>query len=156
MTTEEVLKECGAFATLTDEGLRRLAAIASESEFEAGTTIFQEGGKAEELYVIKEGKVALQMGLPAAQVSAIRRITLDIVTGGQMFGWSAIVPPNVYTLSAVCLQRARIVVISGPRLLEFLHESPHMGYEVMKGFIKVVASRLDDTRHVLLSERAFA
>jgi len=154
MTTRRILRECGIFATLTDEELGEIAVIASEKQFEAGTVIFQEGDNAGELYVVKEGKVALQMTLPAAQAPALGRVTIDMITSNQMFGWSAVVPPNTYTLTAVCLQRASIIVLDSAKLSQLLQDNPHMGYEVMKGFIKVVASRLEDTRHVLLSERA--
>jgi CRP-like cAMP-binding protein len=153
--TKRLLRECGLFSALSDAELTQVASAASDKEFEAGATIFQEGEAAEDLYVLREGKVALQMALPASQTSAVRRITIDIVGAGQVFGWSAMVHPHLYTLTAVCLQRARVVVISGTKLSQLLDGDPRLGYEVMKGFIKLVASRLDDTRHVLLSERSF-
>ena len=70
-----------------------------------------------------------------------------------MFGWSGVVSPNTYTLTAICLQRSRLLVIDGRRLSELMAADTSLGYQVMQGFIKVVAGRLDDTRQVLLSER---
>ncbi|MEE8353180.1 MAG: cyclic nucleotide-binding domain-containing protein [Dehalococcoidales bacterium] len=152
MTTKEVLQECRLFGTLSDADLGRVAEMTSERDHEAGATIFQEGAAANELYLLQEGKVALQMTLPAGE--AIKRVTIDIVTENQVFGWSAVVSPNVYTLTAVCLQRSRLLVIDGRRLSKLMEEDTSLGYQVMQGFIKVVASRLDDTRQVLLSERS--
>ena len=153
MTAKQVLKECPVFSTLSDADLEKVARSALEKQYEAGTTLFQEGDKAEELLVLQEGKVALQTTLPKASVSASRRITVDVITGNEIVGWSAIVEPYVYTLTAVCLQKVKALSLSGTKLRWLLRDNDHIGYEVLKGLIKVVASRLDDTRQVLVSER---
>ncbi len=111
MTAKQVLKECQVFAALDDAELEKIASLAVDKEYEAGTTIFQEGTSASELFVLQEGKVAVQMTLPVTppmtpgQMS--RRVTVDVVTRNEMLGWSAIVEPYVYTLTAACLQKQR-------------------------------------------------
>ena len=65
MTTKQALQECRLFATLSDADLERVAEMTSERDHEPGVTIFQEGAAANELYLLQEGKVALQMTLPA-------------------------------------------------------------------------------------------
>lgn len=156
MTAKQALRECPLFAMLDNSDLGRIAALTSEREHEAGATIFQEGGAADEMCLLLEGKVALQMMLPTGASGAARRVTIDIATEHQVLGWSAVVSPNIYTLTAVCLQRSRLLVIDGRRLAQLLSEDTGLGYQVMMGLIQVVATRLDDTRRVLLSERAVA
>ena len=153
MAAKQVLKECGVFSTLSDAELEKVSGSILEKEYEAGTTIFQEGDNAEELLILQEGKVAVQMTLPKAQLEMSRRITVDVVTRNEVVGWSAIVEPYMYTFTAVCLQKVRALSISGTKLRWLLRDNPEIGYEVLKGLIKVVASRLDDTRQVLVSER---
>lgn len=153
MAAKQVLKECEVFSTLSDAELEKVSGSILEKEYEAGTTIFQEGDNAEELLILQEGKVAVQMTLPKAQLEMSRRITVDVVTRNEVVGWSAIVEPYMYTFTAVCLQKVRALSISGTKLRWLLRDNPEIGYEVLKGLIKVVASRLDDTRHVLISER---
>ncbi len=153
MAAKQVLKECEVFSTLSDAELEKVSGSILEKEYEAGTTIFQEGDNAEELLILQEGKVAVQMTLPKAQLEMSRRITVDVVTRNEVVGWSAIVEPYMYTFTAVCLQKVRALSISGTKLRWLLRDNPEIGYEVLKGLIKVVASRLDDTRHVLVSER---
>ncbi len=153
MTAKQVLGECQIFSALNDAELEEISSLAVGKEYEAGTTVFREGGKAEEFFVLQEGKVALQMQLSPAQGQMSRRITVDIVTRNEVLGWSAIVEPHVYTLSAVCLQKAKVLSISGIKLRGLLLDNHIMGYEVLNGVIKVVASRLNDTRQVLVSER---
>ena len=149
----QTLKECQVFTALADVELGKIASLAVEKEYEAGTTIFQEGDSANELFVLQEGKVAVQMALPVASVQTSRRVTVYFVTENEVLGWSAIVGPHVYTLAAVCLQRTMVLAVSGLKLRALLQCDHHIGYEVLQGLIKVIGSRLHDTMQVLASER---
>ncbi len=152
-TTKQVLRECQVFSKLSDAELEKVVSLVLEKQYEAGTTLFQEGDSAAELLVLQEGKVALQMTVPKGQVQMSRRITVDIVPINEVVGWSAIVEPYVYTRTAVCLQNVKALSISSTKLRRLLQDNPKIGFEVLMGLIKVVASRLYDTRHVLVSER---
>ncbi len=155
MTAKKVLRECTVFSALSDAELEKVASSVLEKQYEAGTVIFQEGDSAEELLVLQEGKVAVQMTLPKAEVRISRSITVEVITRNEVLGWSAIVEPYIYTMAAVCLQRAEALSLSGTKLRMLLQEDPTIGYKVMKGLIKVVASRLEETRHLLISERSY-
>lgn len=153
MTTKQVLKQCLVFQTLNDAELEGVASLAVEKEYEPGTTIVREGDGAEELLVLKEGKLALQMTIPLTQGHGGRNITVDVVTEGEVVGWRVVVEPHIYTYTAVCLQRAKVLAISSARLRALFEENHDIGYKLLKGFITVAASRLDETRRVLISER---
>lgn len=149
----QALKECQVFSALDDVALESVASSLIDKQYEAGTTIFHEGDKASELLVIREGKVALQMALPKSYATAQRRITVDVVAKNDVAGWSAIVEPHIYTLTAVCLQETKALSISSNKLNWLLQSNYDIGYAVLRELIKVVASRLHETRQVLLSER---
>ena len=153
MSPKLLLRECPIFESLVDEDLEKLAAMCSPVEWGAGATIFAEGNLARDLYVVEKGKVALQMQLPVTQPHLSKRITVDVVTKGEMVGWSAVVEPYKYTLTAVSLEPTRLMAIDGARLKALLKDDYRIGFEVMSRLIGVVASRLDETRHVLISER---
>ncbi len=153
MTAKQVLRGCEVFSTLSEAELEKVASSALEKEYEAGTTIHREGDSAEELLVLEEGKVAVQMTLPKEQGQMSRRITVDVVTKNEVVGWSAIVEPYTYTFTSVCLQKVKALSISGTKLRWLLRDNPKIGHEVLKELIKVVASRLNETRRVLVSER---
>lgn len=152
MIDMQLLRDCAMFATLSHGELESVAGLAVEQEYEAGSTIFQEGSHASRLFVLWEGKVALQMKLQ--QGPANRSISVDIISRNEVFGWSAIVEPNIYTLTAVCLQKAKVFSIDGNGLWALFDSSPNIGHEVLKGLVRVIASRLEDTRRVLISERS--
>lgn len=153
MATKQVLKECEVFSTLNDGEMEQVLSSVLEKQYDAGATLFREGDSAEELLILEEGKVAVQMTLPDTQTQMSRRITVDVVTKNEVVGWSAIVEPYIYTFTAVCLQKVSALSISGTKLRWLLRDNHEIGYKVLKGLIRVVASRLSDTRQVLVSER---
>jgi len=153
MTTKRTIRECSVFQLLSDDELEKVLSMAVDKEYEAGDVIFHQGSTADELFVIQEGKVALQMNLSVPLLQMSRSVTVDIQTSNDVLGWSAIVKPQIYTLTAVCLQRVKALAIGGVRLRSLLQDNQHVGHEVLNGLIDVVASRLDETRRLLISER---
>ena len=153
MTIKQILKDCVLFSGLSDGELEKVAGSAVEKQYEAGATIFATGDSANELFVIEEGRVAVQMTLPKTGGQASRRITVDVVTKNEIVGWSAIVEPYKYTFTAVCMQKTVALSISAEKLRWLLRDNPKIGYEVMKGLARVIAAGLNDTRQVLISER---
>ncbi len=153
MTVRQVLAQCDVFSGLNEAELEKISSSALEREYEAGATVFQEGDAAQELLVLQEGKVALQMTLPRVAAEASRRMTVDAVNKNEIIGWSAIVEPYIYTMSAICLQKTKALSISGTKLRTLMQENQMVGYLVLQGLIRVVASRLNETRQLLVSER---
>ena len=148
------LRECDIFSALSDTELEKVASSVLEKQYEAGTTLFMEGDGAEELLVLQEGKVALQVTLSKEHGQTSRRVTVEIIGKNEVVGWSALVEPYTYTLTAVCLQKVKALSISGNKLRWLLEDNHDIGFNVLKGLIKVIASRLEETRRVLISERS--
>lgn len=153
MLTRQVLKNCPVFSKLTHAELDKIAAFAIEKEYDAGATIYQEHDRAEELLVLEEGKIALQMEHPVAQAHLGRKVTVDVATSGEVVGWSAIIEPYIHELTSVCLQQAKVLAINSTGLRALFRENYHIGYEVLYGLVRALSSRLNDNRHLLVSER---
>ena len=153
MANRAALKECVVFQSLSEAELDRITDMCSLQDYAAGATVFSEGAPSDTLYVLQSGKVALQMRLLAGEAKPGARISVDIVSKGEVIGWSALVTPRWYKLTAVCLEPTRLLAIDGLRLTALMQEDTNIGYEVLNGLIGVVASRLDETRRVLISER---
>ncbi len=150
---QAALQKFPVFSALNEVELRKIAFLTEEKEYEAGTNVFHEGSPAEGLLVLEDGKIALQMSLKTPDTQNLRRVTVDVAGPGELIGWSALFEPHVYTLTAVCLQRTRVLSINGVKLRSLLSTNHHIGYVLLNELIKVVAQRLDDTREVLISER---
>ena len=156
MLISQILRQSTLASDLGDARLARLVDIARVEEFPANTAIFEEGDDLLNLYVIAEGSVALTVkGYLWATSSALRSVVTTVEPGGT-FGWSAIVEPNVATLSADTRGSCTLVALNGQELIRVLDDDPVIGYKVMRSLLKLVAYRLETTRRSLLNERGLA
>ncbi|MEW6232153.1 MAG: cyclic nucleotide-binding domain-containing protein [Chloroflexota bacterium] len=155
MVSHGALTKSKLFAGLSKAELDEVAKLCIEKEYEPQTMVFDEGEAAKHIYLLEEGKVALEMKVPLVSSSAHRRATVDIAGKGDVFGWSALAEPYIYTLSAICLEGVKAIAIDGARLRDLLEQNERVGYKVSKGLVSVVSSRLMATRHLLISERAW-
>jgi CRP-like cAMP-binding protein len=153
MNTKRALGECILFSGLTDGDLDKIASIAVERQYEAGSSVFATGEDAREIYLVLEGRLAVQMTMPQSGMQAGHRITVDVVTRNEIAGWSAILEPYKFTFTATCLQRTVALAIDGEKLRQLMREDDRIGHTVMRGLVKVLAAALNDTRQVLISER---
>jgi len=144
-----ILSKFPIFERLTDEELDRIADLCREEVYEAGATILEEGGAADYLYLLEEGEVVLEMELELQPYASPKQTTIEVATPGEVFGWSALVKPHTWTLSARCLERAKVIVIKGSDLLDLFEREPHIGYQMTAMVSQIIASRLKDTREKL-------
>jgi CRP-like cAMP-binding protein len=109
--------------------------------------MFRAGDEAKYLYVLKEGRVALLMGLPPGQGG---KLVVDRITTGGFFGWSALVRPHFYVMSAICEEYSTVVIISGAELMVLFDRENHIGYKVFQSLSHVVGTRLRDMEQLLM------
>ncbi|MDZ7833665.1 MAG: cyclic nucleotide-binding domain-containing protein [Desulfobacterales bacterium] len=129
-----------AFQALTKTELAVIDGFCREKEFSHGDRIFKEGDDATHLYVVIEGLVDLRFDLPARETSEAQ--TLSSVQENSIFGWSSMVPPFRYRLSAYCAsERCRVMMIERSRFQDYLRQYPETGYRVLAELLKVVGSR---------------
>lgn len=133
------MKDLGA------EHLKLIVGCASNVRFNADQFLFREGEEANQFYMIRQGKVALQIS--AAQRTAI---TVQTIGEGEILGWSWLIPPYRWRFDARALELIRAIALDGKCLRTKSEEDHNLGYELMKQFSKVIAERLEATRLQLL------
>jgi signal transduction histidine kinase len=145
----QILSKFPIFEGLTDDELERIANLCRGEVYEAGMTIFEEGEAADYLYLVEEGEVVLEMELELQPYASPKQTIIEVATKGEAFGWSALVEPYIRTLSARCMERAKVIAIKGSDLLDLFDSEPHIGHRVMGRVTQIVAIRLRDTRQTL-------
>ncbi len=143
MVAPEVLKRFPLCAGLDEEALRQLAAIAEEVSFPRGTLIFAEGEPAHTFYLLLDGWVDILVNMDA---SGDRRELVTILSPGDLFGWSALVEPYVYTASALCASPVSAVRVRGDDLRRLLETDPELCCTIITRVCQVIVSRLRATR----------
>jgi len=151
MGIEKTLKRAEVFLGLDDSDLSKIAALPScrEEAYQPEEVIFRTGDEAKHLYVLKEGEVDLVMRVPPRPMPAATRIVVDRITTGGFFGWSALVKPHFYTMSAICEEPSRVVVISGVELMALFEKNYYIGYRVFQSLSHIIGTRLRDIEQTL-------
>jgi len=145
-TLERVLSEHPFLNDFPDRHLELVVGCASNVRLAAGQIIFHEGEEANTFYLIRQGKVALQ-------IFSERRGPLTILTlgEGEILGWSWLFPPYRWKFSARTLEPTRVFAIDGQCLRAKAEQDHELGYELLKRFAYVVEDRLEAMRLQLIN-----
>jgi hypothetical protein len=127
------LRKVDILQGLSEEELQSVAQFFEEETVAAGVPLCEEGASAERLYVLEQGRVS---------ISSKKGGQYDIDTPGKIVGWSFLVPPFLYTASAVTTIPSKVLVIKSPDFYYLIHKEPKMGMKVINNLAQVIASRL--------------
>jgi len=141
MVSPELLRRYPYFAGIGHETLRKLAMLAEEKVFAAGTTLFREWDRADWFYVILGGEVHVQHRGPKGEAH-----TVDTLDDGDILVWSALVEPHRTTGVGITARETRVVALPATRLRELCQEDPRLGFNLMGEVVRLLATRLDSTR----------
>ncbi len=122
---------------LTAEMLQRLSPHVRPHHYKGKDVIFEENEKADYFYMLKKGKVLLEVELTKEVI-----ISLGAVKTGFSFGWSALLPDSRYTSHARCVEPCEVYSILGETLLAIIEKDHTMGYIVMQGLVRILENRL--------------
>ena len=150
------LAEFSFFKNFNKDQLKKLASMATEESYKAGTQMYQSGDVARSLYLVKEGKVALLMDNYMGPGKPPMPVTIDIPTKGESMGWSAVVEPFMYTLTARCMDDTKLISFDSSQLRKLMDEDANVGFRVMQAVARVMSSRLTHTRIILVGERGLS
>jgi signal transduction histidine kinase len=148
MITAEMLKRFPLLAYLDRGDLGELMEICEIETWEEGE-VFAEGDPADKLLLLLLGKVAMDKRIQLGRHGSVRKANVSIVGPGGAVGWSSVVAPYIYTLSCVCLEPCKFIVIEGQQLREFMARNPQAAHRLMSGITELVGTRLSDMTSML-------
>jgi CRP-like cAMP-binding protein len=140
-TIEQLLAEAPAFNGMSEEHLALIAGCAQNKVFEDGEYLMREGNPANTFFVIRHGRVAMEIFVPERG-----GVTIETIDDGDLLGWSWLVPPFREYLDARALGSVHVVAFDAACLRGKADEDPVLGYELMRRFIPVIVERLQATR----------
>ena len=131
------------------EYLDVLAKSAKAIEFTAGQKVLRQHEAAYELYLITDGKLAIESHSPGSG-----DVPLQVIGGGDALGWSWLFPPFSSHLQARALEPTKAILLDGASLLVQCENDRAFGYELMKRVAEVVINRLHAARERLIEVHA--
>jgi CRP-like cAMP-binding protein len=139
------LRRHAFLAGLAPQDVELLAAAAAEVRFPAGHRLFEEGGPAERFWVIREGRVALDIRLPGQE-----RLIVQTLGEGDIIGLSWLEAPREWQFGAEIIQPTAAFELDAAAVRALCEGRPQLGYQLVRRLMAVTTSRLQATRIRLL------
>jgi CRP/FNR family transcriptional regulator, cyclic AMP receptor protein len=144
-TLEPLLAEHPFFKNLGRDYLELVVGCASNVRFEPGQFIFREGEEANQFYIVRQGKVAIEISPPSADP-----IILQTISDGEILGWSWMIPPYHWQFDAQAVELTRAITLDGKCLRNKCQEDHALGYELLTRLLPIIGRGLEATRIQLL------
>ena len=122
-----------------------LARTVTDESFEPRALIFSEGDEADQFFLVKQGKVAIE-------IFANERgpVTIQTIGAGEILGWSWLVEPYRWHFDAQARVSTQAIVFDAKLIRNTFERHPEFGYTMMTRFAPIIVRRLQEARLQLL------
>jgi CRP-like cAMP-binding protein len=141
----EILRQHPFLHNLSDEHMDTLVGCASNVRFPDGTAVIREGELANKFYLIRAGRIAVEIDVPGRG-----GLRVQTVGPGEILGWSWLIYPYRWHFSGIAVAETRALALDGECLRTKCEKDPRFGYEMLKRLSQVMERRLEATRLQLL------
>jgi rubredoxin len=125
------------FSGMTEKQRDKVKNLGHVESYEQNAVICKEGAESRRLYLVEKGQVAVQ-----SELGKGLRIPITIVSEGQAFGWSALVPPYHLTATVTAASKTQVLSIERGSLLLLMKDDTTIGCTIMQNIASIIASRL--------------
>ncbi len=136
----ELLKNAELFEGLSSSEIRRLASIGRRRALRTGEYVFLLGDNADYLCVIVKGQVDLCFPMSLGDV--VKDVSVESIGVGRTLGWSALVKPYRFTLSARATEPSELIGFARLDLLRLFETELRIGYTLLARVSEIVGVRL--------------
>ena len=128
-------KEVDMFRGVSQRVIAEIGKLGEEVSFNEGEIIFTVDESGSFFYELVEGEVDIVVLEKENMHFVVKR-------AGEIFGWSALVEPYVYSATARCLSPTRVIRIGRDVIENVVKRHPEEGLIIYKHLIGIVAQRL--------------
>jgi CRP-like cAMP-binding protein len=140
-----ILGACDFFKGLDPNQIAGIAAICRLCRFDAGDTIYRQGGLGEEIFIIADGQVLLERAVSVGPRKGT--VPVAFLGKGKIIGaWSTLLSePHMLMLSAVCQRPALLLAIRGVDLRERMTRDIALGFRILEKLCLLLRDRVQVT-----------
>lgn len=125
---------------LNPEQAAEVLALGKRLLIPSGAELFHLGADAESLFVVQRGRVRLT--LPMQVRGHDEDVLVEERAPGQTVGWSALIPPYRFTLTATAPLETEVITLTRDALREHFVVRPAVGQALLLNLAAVVGQRL--------------
>jgi CRP-like cAMP-binding protein len=124
--------------------ISQIKAASRTETYSAGTVIFREDEPADQLWLLRSGRVRLIFTEPSGWIHSEFHITY--IEPGQAFGWTTLSGQDKMMAQAVAVEDCEVLLIPISTLQALMNDDVEFGYHIMHRLLRVMGKRLRDTR----------
>ena len=118
----------------------RVLALGKRMVLTTGALLFHLGDPAESIYLVTRGR--LRLTLPMQVCDREEDVLLEEGSSGQAVGWSALIPPYRFTLTASAPLETEVIALGREALNRYFAEHPETGRTVAWNLSCIIGQRL--------------
>lgn len=142
---QKILAQHPFLKDLEQKYLQLMVGCASNVRFDVGTFIYREREDANHFYILRTGKVALEIHDGGRET-----ITIETLGEGDVLGWAWLVPPYRWHADAHVLEMTHAIALDGKCLRDKCGDDHHLGYELMMRIVPLITHQLQATQLQLM------
>jgi CRP-like cAMP-binding protein len=135
------LKEHSLVKGLLDGHIDFLNGCTKNVRVAAGRFLFREGAPADELYLVRSGKIALEV-----HDGPRGTVVLETIGADDTLGWAAVNPPYRWNVDARAVEPTLLFAIDGACVRQKLEADHSFGYAFTKRLMNEIHERLERVR----------
>ncbi len=140
-----LIRQCGSFRSLAEHQIDRLCRASSETRFEPREIIVRAGDAADEFYLLRSGRAAVEVFTHDRGP-----ITIQTVAAGDILGWSWLVEPFRWHFDAQATERTEAIAFDARQIRAACRTEPEFGLSLLGCFVPLIVARLQATQLQLL------
>ena len=140
-TLEAIIADHPLFAGLDVSFITLAVGCAANVRVEPSAYIIREGEEADQFFLIREGRVALEIHAPPR-----KPLVIETLGPGDIIGWSWLLAPHIWKFNARAATLTRLIALDAKCLRAKCEANHELGYEILKRFSHIIERRLEATR----------
>lgn len=140
------LTQFDIFKGLKSSQIEQLKPLMNFCSFSKDMVIFEQGNKAEYIYILVKGEVAISYKPYDGQPIIVARIH-----PGNVFGWSSALNRDTYSSAALSVIESEAIRIHGTSLQTLCEICPNTGAIFLDRLAGVISDRIRHTHHEILA-----
>lgn len=126
--------------SLTPQESDEALSLGAQVTIPTGAKLFHLGEAADRIFIIRRGRIRLT--LPMQVRGHDEEIVVEERFPGETVGWSALIPPYKFTLTAVAPLETELIALSRETLTEYFAAHPDVASVVTLNLASVIGQRL--------------
>jgi len=131
-----LLREHPFLTGMDDSVYKLLSGCAKNTRYAADEVLAKEGEPADELFLIRRGRLAVELHVHHEPV------VVRTYGPGELVGWSWLVPPHRWAFDVRAVELTRAVSLDGACLRQKCEADPSLGFELLRRFAHGIESEL--------------